>query len=72
MCLDKRTIISFYRTVVKKKCNIYNFNILRNYKFKSIKVPLRITSGAELEALVAELTAAKVDLDQYELEITIG
>jgi len=45
--------------------------IVTGKPLKSIKVPLRITSGAELEALVAELTAAKVDLDQYELEITI-
>jgi hypothetical protein len=39
---------------------------------KTIKVPSRITSGAELEALVAELKAEKDGLDQYELQITIG
>ena len=39
---------------------------------KTIKVPPRITSGAELEALVAELKAEKDGLDQYELQITIG
>ena len=43
-----------------------------NKSIKSIKVPSRITSVAELEALVAELKAEKDGLEQYELEITIG
>ena len=38
---------------------------------KSIKVPSRISSGTELEALLALLKAEKDGLDQYELEIKI-